>query len=199
MITAEQLRQLDIGPQWVDPLNETFERWGIDTAEEQACFIGQFSYESNHFKDLSENLNYKPETLMHLWPKRFPTMQEALTYAHQPEKIANHIYQLRMGNRDEKSGDGWRFRGSAICQLTGHDNFWHAGQALGVDLVHNPDLARMPKYAAAIGGWYWKTHKCNELAQAKNYLALTRVINGGEFGAQQREDLTHKCERILNA
>jgi putative chitinase len=57
----------------------------------------------------------------------------------------------------------------------------------------------MPKYAAAIGGWYWKTHKCNELAQAKNYLALTRVINGGEFGAQQREDLTHKCERILNA
>jgi putative chitinase len=199
MITAEQLRQMDIGLEWLDPLNETFNRWGIDTAEEQACFIGQFSYESNHFKDLSENLNYRPETLMKLWPKRFPTMEEALTYAHQPEKIANHIYQLRMGNRDEKSGDGWRFRGSAICQLTGHDNFWHAGQALGIDLVHNPDLARTPKYAAQIGGWYWKTHKCNEAAQAKDYRKLTEIINGGLFGVDQRIALTKKCEDICRA
>ena len=124
MITADQLYKLGIDAVWVDPLNEAFDRFKIINKEEQACFIGQFSYESNHFKSLSENLNYRPETLMQLWPKRFPTMDEAMKYAHQPEKIANHIYSNRMGNRDEASGDGWRFRGSAICQLTGHDNFY---------------------------------------------------------------------------
>jgi len=104
-----------------------------------------------------------------------------------------------MGNRDEASGDGWRFRGSAICQLTGHDNFWHAGQALGVDLVANPDLARTPKYAAPIGGWFWSTHGCNRLAEAKDYNGCTRVINGGLFGAEQRIVVMHQCEQILRA
>ena len=199
MITAQQLHELGIAPVWVDPLNETFQRWKIDTLEEQACFIGQFSYESNHFKDLEENLNYRPETLMKLWPKRFPTMDEAMKYAHQPQKIANHIYSNRMGNRDEASGDGWLYRGSAICQLTGHDNFWHAGQALGVDLVRNPDLARTPKYAAPIGGWFWATHGCNQLAQAKNYNALTERINGGLFGAEQRKNVMENAEIVLGA
>jgi len=199
MITAEQLHQLGIDHVWVDPLNETFERWHIDTPEEQACFIGQFSYESNHFKSLEENLNYRPETLMQLWPKRFPSHEEAMKYAHQPEKIANHIYSNRMGNRDEASGDGWRFRGSAICQLTGHDNFYHAGQALGIDLVSNPDLARQPKDAAAIGGWFWATHGCNQLAEAKDYNGLTKRINGGLFGAEQRVIVMQQAERVLKA
>ena len=78
MINAEQLHHLGIDPIWVDPLNETFERFQIVTPEEQACFIGQFSYESNHFKSLEENLNYRPETLMQLWPKRFPSHDEAI-------------------------------------------------------------------------------------------------------------------------
>ena len=197
MITADQLHRLGIDAVWVDPLNETFDRFKIVTKEEQACFIGQFSYESNHFKSLSENLNYRPETLMQLWPRRFPTMDEAMKYAHQPEKIANHIYANRMGNRNEASGDGWLFRGSAICQLTGHDNFWHAGQALGIDLVKNPDLARTPKWAAPIGGWFWSTHGCNQLADAKNYDALTERINGGLFGAKERVAVMHQAEQII--
>lgn len=199
MIGADQLQKLGIGAEWVNPLNETFDRFKIDTLEEQACFIGQFSYESNHFKSLEENLNYRPETLMQLWPKRFPTMEEAMKYAHKPELIANHIYSNRMGNRDEASGDGWRFRGSAICQLTGHDNFWHAGQALGVDLVKNPDIARAPQYAALIGGWFWSTHGCNQLAQQKNYNALTERINGGLFGAEQRVVVMRQTERVFGA
>jgi len=199
MITAAHLHRLGIDAVWVDPINDTFTRFKIDTPEEQACFIGQFSYESNHFKSLEENLNYRPETLMQLWPKRFPTHEEAMTYAHQPQKIANHIYSNRMGNRDEASGDGWRFRGSAICQLTGHDNFYHAGQALGIDLVQNPDLARTPKWAAPIGGWFWATHGCNQLAQAKNYDALTERINGGLFGATQRVAVMHQAEQVLGA
>ena len=197
MITAEQLSQLGISSVWVDPLNETFQRFGLDTTEEQACFLGQFSYESNHFKDLSENLNYRAETLMKLWPRRFPSIELANSYAHQPEKIANFIYANRMGNRDEASGDGWRFRGSGLCQLTGHDNFYHAGKALGVDLVANPDLARTPKYAAATAGWYWQTHNCDKYANAKDYNGLTKVINGGLFGADQRIVVMKQAETVL--
>ena len=197
MITAEQLSQLGISSVWVDPLNDTFQRFGLDTMEEQACFMGQFSYESNHFKDLSENLNYRSETLVKLWPKRFPSMELANAYAHQPEKIANFIYANRMGNRDEGSGDGWRFRGSGLCQLTGHDNFYHAGKALGVDLVANPDLARTPKYAAPVAGWYWQTHNCDKYANAKDYNGLTKVINGGLFGAEQRIAVMKQAESVL--
>jgi len=199
MIDADQLHKLGIDAVWVDPLNDTFDRFKISTKEEQACFIGQFSYESNHFKSLEENLNYRPETLMQLWPKRFPSMEEAMKYAHKPQLIANHIYSNRMGNRDEASGDGWLFRGSAICQLTGHYNFWHAGQALGIDLVKNPDLARTPKWAAPIGGWFWSTHGCNRLADAKDYNGLTKVINGGLFGAQQRVAVMQQAEIVLSA
>jgi len=197
MITAEQLRQVGIGSEWADPLNEAFDRYKISTLEEQACFMGQFSYECNNFKSLEENLNYKPETLMKLWPKRFPTMQDAQVYAHQPEKIANHIYQLRMGNRDEASGDGWRFRGSAICQLTGHDNFYHAGKDLGIDLVMNPDLARTPKWAAPIGGWFWSTHGCNQLAQNNEFDKLTERINGGLFGAEERVEKIKQFLKVM--
>lgn len=197
MITAEQLRQVGIGSEWSDPLNEAFDRYKISTLEEQACFMGQFSYECNNFKSLEENLNYKPETLMKLWSKRFPTMQDAQVYAHQPEKIANHIYQLRMGNRDEASGDGWRFRGSAICQLTGHDNFYHAGKDLGIDLVMNPDLARTPKWAAPIGGWFWSTHGCNQLAQNNEFDKLTERINGGLFGAEERVEKIKQFLKVM--
>ena len=197
MINALQLQSLGIGIEWVGPLNDTFMRFNIATPEEQACFIGQFSYESNHFKSLEENLNYKPETLMKLWPKRFPSMDEAIKYAHKPELIANHIYANRMGNGNEASGDGWNFRGSAICQLTGKDNFFHAGKALGVDLIANSDLARTPKWAAPIGGWFWATHGCNRLADSKDYDGLTRVINGGLFGAPQRVAIMKQAEVIL--
>ena len=196
MINAEQLQKLGISAVWVDPLNQTFERFGLDTKMEQACFIGQFSYESNHFKDLAENLNYRAETLVKLWPKRF-TPELAAQYAHQPEKIANFIYANRMGNRDEASGDGWRFRGSGLCQLTGHDNFYHAGKSLGVDLVANPDLARTPQYAAATAGWFWQTHNCDKYANSQDYNGLTKVINGGLFGAEQRVATMKQAQTVL--
>ena len=196
MVSADQLTKLGISAVWVDPLNETFEKFGLDTKMEQACFIGQFSYESNHFKDLAENLNYRAETLVKLWPKRF-TPELAASYAHQPEKIANFIYANRMGNRDEASGDGWRFRGSGLCQLTGHDNFYHAGKAIGVDLVANPDLARTPQYAAATAGWFWQAHNCDKYANAKDYNGLTKVINGGLFGAEQRVQVMLQAQKVL--
>jgi len=123
MITAAQLHQLGIGAEWVDPLNETFAKFGIATVDQQAAFIGQCSHECNHFKTLEENLNYKAETLHKLWPQRFPTMEIANAYSHQPQRIANKVYASRMGNRDEASGDGYRFRGRGAIQLTGHDGY----------------------------------------------------------------------------
>ena len=186
MVTADQLAALHIGPQWVDALNETFDRWGISTPRQQAAFIGQCGHECGGFKVLEENLNYRAETLMRLWPKRFPTLEVANQYARNPKKIANMVYASRMGNRDEASGDGYRFRGRGCIQLTGHANYFHAGTALGVDFVKEPDLVATPKFAALTAGWFWGTHDCNRLAQAEDWTGLTKKINGGVIGLNDR-------------
>jgi putative chitinase len=186
MVNAEQLRQLHIGAEWVEPLNSTFERWGIVTPRQQAAFIGQCGHECGSFRVLEENLNYRAATLMKLWPKRFPTLDIANQYAGNPKKIANMVYANRMGNRDEASGDGYRFRGRGCIQLTGHANYYHAGQALGVDFVMQPELVGTPKYAALTAGWFWATHDCNRLAEGADWVGLTKKINGGTIGLQDR-------------
>jgi len=199
MIDALQLQQLSIGIEWVGPLNETFAKFGIATVDEQAAFIGQYSHESNHFRTLQENLNYRPETLHQLWPQRFPTMEIAAQYAHQPEKIANKVYANRMGNRDEASGDGFRFHGRGLPQLTGHDLYFHFGQFIGEDLVANPDLLTTSKYAAMAGGWYWKTHNLSAAADAEDWVKVTKIINGGTFGLEERVALTKHAIAVLSA
>lgn len=195
MVTAEQLSKLHIGPEWVDALNETFQRFGINTPRQRAAFIGQCGHECGNFRILEENLNYRAATLMKLWPKRFPTQEIANEYEKQPKKIANKVYSSRMGNRDEASGDGWRFRGRGAIQLTGSDGYFHAGKALGVDFWANPDLVATPKYAALTAGWFWSTHKCNELAESANWTALTKKINGGTIGLDDRiKHINHALE-----
>jgi len=194
-VTAEQLAKLKIGAQWVDALNETFTRFGIDSVYQQAAFIGQCGHECGNFRILEENLNYRAATLMKLWPKRFPSLEVANQYAGNPKKIANNVYASRMGNRDESSGDGYRFRGRGCIQLTGHANYFHAGQALGVDFVMEPDLVATPKFAALTAGWFWSTHGCNQLAQDKNWVGLTKKINGGTIGLEDR--IKHTEEAIL--
>lgn len=191
MITAEQLQRLHINPALVDAFNGTFQRWGILTPRQQSAFLGQAGHECGNFTKLEEDLHYRAETLLKHFartPKR-PwgfTPEEAKAYERQPKRIANRIYGNRMGNRDEASGDGYRFRGSGWLQLTGHDNFYHAGKACGVDYVMNPDLVRQPKDAALTAGWFWATHDCNRLAEAGNWVALTKKINGGTIGLEDR-------------
>lgn len=197
MLHAEQLTRLHIDVKWVDPLNETFERFGITTKNQQACFIGQCSHESGNFKLLEENLNYKAATLMRIWPKRFPTLEIANQYAGQPRLIANKVYSGRMGNRDEASNDGWMMRGRGLVQLTGADNYHHASKALGVDLVTQPDLVATPKYAAMTAGWFWSTHKCNPPADALDHQRLTKIINGGSIGLDARIKHTNEALAIL--
>lgn len=186
MVTNEHLAKLKIGSEWVDALNQTFEKFNINTPLRQAAFIGQCGHECGNFRILEENLNYRAETLMKLWPKRFPTLEVANEYARNPRKIANKVYASRMGNRDEASGDGYRFRGRGCIQLTGHANYFHAGNGLRVDFVKEPDLVATPQYAALTAGWFWSTHKLNDLADASNWVGLTKKINGGTIGLDDR-------------
>ena len=103
-----------------------------------------------------------------------------------------------MGNREESSGDGWRFHGRGCIQLTGHDNYWHFGQAINKDMVKEPQLVATPMYAALSAGWFWKTHGCNEFAEAQNWEGLTKRINGGLFGLEERVRLIHQAVAELS-
>jgi putative chitinase len=199
MVNNEQLKQLHIGEQWVDALNETFERFNIATPAQQASFIGQAAHESGNFKMLVENLNYRAETLMKVWPKRFPTLEFAKQYERDPKKIANSVYANRMGNRDEASGDGFRFRGRGLFQTTGHSGYYHAGQALGEDFVMNPDLVATPKYAALSAGFFWSTHKLNNFADVEDFKGMTKKINGGFIGLEDRIKHIRHALSVLTA
>ena len=198
MPSVDQLQKLHIGAEWADPLSETFARFGINTALLQAAFIGQCGHECGNFKILEENLNYRAATLMRLWPKRFPTLEMANEFAGNPKKIANKVYANRMGNRDESSGDGYRFRGRGCIQLTGSTNYFNAGKALGMDFWAEPDLVATPQYAALTAGWFWSTHKCNEAAQNQDWVKLTKIINGGIIGIEERLKHINQALSVLS-
>ena len=202
MVSPDQLKKMHIDPSLADAFNETFQRFGINSPVQQASWIGQCGHECGNFKILEENLNYRAATLLKLFP-RTPkrawgfTPEEAAAYEKQPQKIANRIYGNRMGNRDEASGDGWRFRGSGFLQLTGHSNFYHAGQALGEDFVMQPELVRTPKYAAMTAGWFWQTHKLNQYADSRDFVMMTKKINGGIIGLDDRiKHINHALDII---
>jgi putative chitinase len=199
MVTSEKLKKLHIGEQWVDALNATFQRFNIDTPVRQASFIGQCGHECGNFKVLEENLNYRAEVLMRLWKSRFPTIDIANEYARNPKKIANKVYASRMGNRDESSGDGYRFRGRGCIQLTGHANYFHAGKACGVDFVMEPDLVATPQYAAMTAGWFWDTHKLNQFADVRDFKTMTKKINGGFIGLDDRIKHIEHAMQVLTA
>lgn len=190
---------MHIDPKWVNPLNETFIRFDISNPKRQASFIGQCGHECGNFRVLEENLNYKAATLMRLWPKRFPTLEIANQYAGNPKKIANMVYANRMGNRDESSGDGYRFRGRGCIQLTGHANYFHAGQAIGVDFVMQPELVATPKYAAMTAGFFWSTHGLSATADNQDYVGMTKRINGGVIGLDDRVAHIHQALSVLAA
>ena len=197
MVSKEQLKELHIDPVWEAALNTTFDRFDISHPLRQAAFIGQAAHESGNFKMLVENLNYRVETLMKVWPKRFPTLEFAKQYERDPKKIANSVYANRMGNRDEASGDGFRFRGRGLFQTTGHAGYYHAGQALGEDFVMQPDLVATPQYAALTAGFFWSTHKLNQYADSRDYKMMTKKINGGFIGLADREKHINHALAVL--
>jgi putative chitinase len=185
--------------EWIDAINATFEKFDISTPERQACFLGQCAHESGGFTALSENLNYSAASLCRVWPKRFPTVTDGQNYERNPQKIANKVYADRMGNGDEESGEGFAYRGRGLIQLTGKSNYEACGEAIGVELVSNPDLVSTPEYAALTAGWFWDKNKLNNYADKNDMEGLTKKINGGTHGIEDRVARTQLALDILSA
>lgn len=196
-MTNEQLASLGIDPKWLDPLEEAFAKYDISTPKRQAAFIGQCAHESANFKTLEENLNYKPEALMRVWPSRFPDLPTAMKYAHNQEAIANKVYGGRMGNGVEETGDGWKYHGRGLIQLTGKENYANCGSGIGVDLLSNPGLLNTPQYAAMSAAWFWNKKGLNSLADSGDIDTMTKRINGGLIGLDDRKAKIAKAEQVL--
>jgi putative chitinase len=172
---------------WLEALNEALPQYEINTIERVAAFIAQCAHESGGFSVLEENLNYKGATLTKLWPQRFPA-NVAEDYAGKPEKIANKTYGGRMGNGDEHTGEGYKFRGRGLLQLTGKDNYKACSQALFQDgtLIEEPDLLLDPYYAIHSACWFWSKNKLNQYADSGDFTTMTKKINGGVIGLDDR-------------
>lgn len=194
-MNASQLKDLGIDVKWLEPLNATFAKYDISTSKRKAAFIGQCSHESANFTKLEENLNYRPERLMQIWPSRFPDLQTAMKYSHQPQLLANKVYAGRLGNTQEN--DGWKYHGRGLIQLTGRENYSNCGSGLGVDLLGEPNLLIEPKYAALSAGWFWNKKGLNSLADSGDFDTMTKRINGGLNGLDDRKAKIAKAISVL--
>lgn len=177
----------ELADKWAVALNDTCEEFGIDTPYRIAGFISNVAHESGGFKFVSENLNYSAASLMRVWSSRFPTLEIAQRYAMNPEKIANRAYADRMGNGDEASGDGWKYRGRGLIQLTGKNNYVAYSMACDNEALQYPDIVAEPKYAAESAGWFWNVNKLNTLADAQDVVGMCKRINGGLNGLDDRQ------------
>jgi putative chitinase len=169
-------------------------------AQVRAHFLAQCAHESNAFTATAENLNYSAASLQRTWPARFNAVS-AREYARQPERIANRVYANRMGNGDEASGDGWRFRGQGYIQLTGRANVARFSLAhFGDDrLLFHPELLRTPAIAAAAARWFWDDSKLTPLALRDDIRAITQRINGGLNGLSDRIEWLERFRAQLAA
>lgn len=179
----ERLIQLGVEPtqarRFADPLRGAMALFAIDTPQREAAFLAQCMAESARFTRLEENLYYTtPERIRSVFPSRVKTLAEAATLTRNPQRLANLVYADRNGNGDEASGDGWRYRGRGLFQLTGRANYARAATALAVDYVGQPDLVIDPSYACLTAAWFWQAHGCNEMMDAGRFDATTRAING---------------------
>ena len=177
----------ELADKWAEALNETCERFAIDSPFRIAGFISNVAHESAGFKFVKENLNYSAASLMRVWSSRFPTVEIAQRYAMNPEKIANRAYADRMGNGDEASGDGWKFRGRGLIQLTGKNNYVAYSMACDNEALQKPDIVAEPKYAAESAGWFWSVNRLNSVADTQDIVRMTKIINGGINGLDDRQ------------
>ena len=198
-MTNEQLTALGIDPKWLDPLNSTFDKYELNTPTRQAAFIGQCQHESGNFKTLEENLHYSAKGLMATWHSRFPDEATADKYANNPEMIANKVYGGRADLGNTEDGDGWRFHGRGVIQLTGRANYKTCGDAIGVDLINAPELLLEPQNAVLSAGWFWNKRGLNSLADNQDWETMTKRINGGTLGLDDRINKIHKAMDILGA
>jgi putative chitinase len=181
---------------WVAALSEPLLKAGITAPRCVAAFLGQCAEESGGLRHLEEDLSYSATRLCQVWPNYFPNAEAAEACARQPETLANRVYANRMGNGDQASGDGWRFRGRGLIQITGRANYEHFAQAMNMTLDEAVEHAATRGGAADSATWFWATNDLNALANSWSIDLLTRKINGGMAGAAERSRL---CEAALLA
>ena len=164
-------------------------KFELNTPLRLAHFLAQCGHESGGFKIAAENLNYSAKGLNGIFKKYFPTLDAALAYERKPEKIANKVYASRMGNGNEASGDGFKFRGRGFIQLTGRDNYTAFGKSIGVDIANNPDLVGT-EYKLLSAAWFWSKNGLNKLADGgasdSVVTSITKRVNGGTIGLADR-------------
>jgi putative chitinase len=206
MITVSQLKQLlpknPYVEHWHHALEQLFPDYDINTPKRMAAFIAQCAHESGGFMVLKENLNYKPASLRKLFSKYFSNDQIAQQYCSKPNKqeaIANRIYASRMGNGDESSGDGYRFCGRGLIQLTGRSNYQSFADSLEMNINDVPEYLATFEGAAQSACWFWETNKLNQWADAGDILTLTKRINGGTIGLEDRKKHYDHALHVLAA
>lgn len=206
MLTLSQLKQLlpknPYVEHWHHALEQLFPDYDINTPKRMAAFIAQCSHESGGFMVLKENLNYKAATLRKIFPKYFPNDQIANDYASRPNKqvaIASKVYANRMGNGDEASGDGFRFCGRGLIQLTGRSNYTWFAASLNISVEDAADYLQTFEGAAQSACWFWESNNLNRFADAGDIKGLTRAINGGYIGLDDRIKHYNHALHVLGA
>lgn len=199
-ISREELERIVPGitdtSDWCEALNTVLPDYAVDTRDRIAGFLAQCAHESGGFRRLSENLNYSEAGLLKTFGKYF-TAASAKSYARQPERIANRVYANRMGNGDEASGDGWRFRGGGLIQLTGRANYGAFSNDAELSLAESADYVRTKRGAVESAAWFWRKNGLNRYADTRDIVRMTKRINGGTNGLQDRIDCYERALKIL--
>jgi putative chitinase len=203
MITVQSLISAGIAPTqaklFYGPLLSACASFSLATPVRQAAFVSQCAHESGGFVHLEENLYYStPERIRAMWPVRVPSLADAAQLIRNPQALANRVYASRNGNGNEASGDGWRYRGRGLIQLTGRANYQAAEAAIGAPYSAQPDLLLQPDHAAMTAGWYFAAAGCAALADASNIDAIGRAINGPALvGLAERKQLFEQAVRAF--
>jgi len=200
-ITQEQLSQILPGnpyiKHWCTALNKILPDYDITTPQRVAAFLAQTAHESASYTALHENLNYTAQSLCRVWPHYFNT-GNAEDYAHNPEKIANRAYAGRMGNGPESSGDGWRFCGRGLLQVTGRSNYQALADSLEMTIDDVPDFLKTFEGAVQSACWFWESNNLNCYADTGDFVTMTRKINGGTLGLDDRQHRYSQALEVLN-
>jgi len=178
-------------------LNLILPKYKIETSNQIAAFLAQCGHESSDFTRLEENLNYSAEALRRVWPNRFPSDVISNQYARRPQLIANKVYADRMGNGNEASGDGWKYRGRGAIQLTGCNNYTAFAKYINQPVSDVVDYLSTIQGAIESACWYWTTNNLNTLADKADIIGITKKINGGAIGLKERTDKFNKCLAAL--
>lgn len=200
ILTLDQLRQMVKNKHiehWYEALEQLLPDYDINTPHRVAHFVAQCAHESGNFAFIEENLNYRAASLMNTFKKYFPTQELAQQYERKPEKIANRVYANRMGNGDEASGDGWRYRGRGLIQLTGKDNYTFFAGSIGISVEEAADYLATFEGAAQSACFYWEQNRLNRFADANDVRGLTRAINGGFIGLEDRIKHTNHALHVM--